>query len=393
MPANPGSPTSPVSTFGNHRFKPFQFVKQLSKEQAEKRIHLKVTYDKFDRITDVQVRQNGDFKELGYIFAPMYVHTVHTKVTYQDDREVHTFFDRFGNQVTGWGDVWRKVYHKNGKGLYSSMEFLSREGKAIENSWGIKNYNWQHRNDGSIVEARYNSKGELQTHRPFFEFKRIRMVFAPDGTLRLMQNIDENDKLVASKSGAAQYLYYYNSINKFTRWEVLDAEGNPALGPTGTAGEFYVHEGTASEDIHFFDKSGKPTKHHSGALIWSVKADKYGNMAERHFLDEKHKRINGRDGFSSLIQQWDENGFKMLSKKYFDKDGNAFNVDGAFHEISYTYHKNGLVDEVRVKDASGKPAMHTDISASVIKHNYDTKGILRSRTMLDTEGNVVETAK
>ncbi|UTW54664.1 hypothetical protein [Kordiimonas sp. SCSIO 12610] len=333
--------------------------------------------------------QGNQFKALGNGLGLLYIHAEHTKVTYRNNQEIHTFFDRFGNQKNGWG-VWQQVYTKDDKGRYTRLEFFDKHGNAIQNSWGIESYQWQHQMDGSIIESRYNSKDELQPHRPGFQFERIRMIFGPSGHLRVMQNVDENGRMIASKSGAAQYHYYYDTMGKFLRWEIYDAMGKPAIGPTQTAGEFYTNHPTDFKKITFFDQSGALTKHASGAVHWMIKNDQYGNMISRSFLGENDEPVNGRYNFHKLVQIWDDQGIHPREKRLIDFSGNAATHIDGYSSTTYFYDDNGLLIEQRFLDAEGKLVFNSYDKAAIIRHTYNEKGERVKTQHYHADGTPVE---
>ena len=371
--------------FWESPIQPVKFEVPLGMEEAKGRIHVKVEYDAADRIVDMQVRQGDDFKELGNSYGAMYVHAVHTTIAYSDGKETHQFFNRFGHQIFAWGKVWQKVYTKDAKGRFTKLEFFDLDGKPVENSWGILRYEWEHQLDGSVIEVRLNKDGDIQPHRPGWEFKRIRLVFGSDGHLSTMQNIDDKGQLLQSASGAAQYSYYYESMGKFQRWEIYDTNGKPALGPTKTAGEFYTHDRTAGKKITFFDQEGRLTVHHSGATHWQIINDQYGNMIERSFYDQNDKSINGQYGYAKLVQIWDHKGKQIVSKKLFDqKNKPAAHIDG-YHKIQFIYDDRGLLKEQRFMDLDGELIVSAYEKAAIMVYEYDAHGSRIKTVKLDTK--------
>jgi hypothetical protein len=347
---------------------PFKFASPLTKKDAQQRIHVQVGYDRQNRIIDIQTRQGDHFKSLGNFFSALYVHAVHTKVTYLGKKEIHRFYNKLGNRVTAWGNVWEKVYTKDQKKLYTKMEVFDRSNKPVNNSWGIANYTWQHQIDGSIVEERHSLKGELQTHRPGFEFERIRLHFDENGHLRLMQNIDDNHQLVAAKSGASQYAYFYDTSGAFERWEIFNSKDEPSVGPSNTAGEYYTRFADGSKLISFFNKTGGPAIHWSGAVHWKITRDDQGNILDLIYFDDKNQPANGNLGFAKIAYRWDEEGVNLDSKTFIDPMNQPTVHKDGYSTTKFTYTKQGLLKEQGFYDLENKLVVSSYEKAAIIRH-------------------------
>ena len=330
----------------------FQGQNPLSVDEAQKLVHVQVGYDQHNRIVDIQTRHGDKFKPFSRGFGTLYLHAVHTKITYSENTEKHHFYDQFGNRISAWGEVWEKRYHMDERGRYVKLDLTNKAGVHIENAYGQAKFVWHYPGDGSVIESRYNLKEEMQPHRPGFEFMRIRLLFDTRGYLRLMQNINEKTELVQSKSGAAQYRYFYNLEGGFDRWEVLDKLGKPALGPTGTAGEQYTFDDKGWTRIAFFNQDYQPDYHASGAVNWHAKYDKFGNMVKRWFTDENLKPIDGRYGFHLVKYVYDEKGMYLIRTELFDAKGNATNSVDGVSKVHYKRNTAGQLLEQRNTDIS-----------------------------------------
>ena len=365
----------------------FKGQNPLTKAQAMKSVHVQVGFDKLNRIIDIQARQGKSFKPFYRGFGSLYVYAAHTKVTYGTNHAKLTFFNGQGAQIKVNGEVWTMQYSMDERKRFTQLSFLNKDDNIIENRFGYANYQWQHLDDGSVIETRFNLKGEIKPHRPGFEFERIRLVYDADGHLTLMQNIDEDGQLVASKSGAAQYRYFYNSIGGFDRWEVYDTKGKPALGPTGTSGEQYTFDDKGWIKIAFFNQQGKPGYHASGAVNWHAKYDNYGNMLARWFTDEDEKNINGRYGFHKVKYVYDKKGMHQVRQEFYSPDDKLINTIDGVAKVHFKRDKYGNLLEQKHTDTSGKLVMDTWRKYAVATYQYDDSGVQTGVDKFDESGN------
>lgn len=368
----------------------FKGQNPLTQAEAEQRVHVQASYDERDRLVDVQTRIGGTFKDQGPFFRGLYYHAEHTKIAHDGNREIHRFYNRFGARITGWGDVWETVYLKDDRGRYIRMEFFDPSGRPVENAWGALYYSWDHQLDGSVIEERWSKNGDLLPHRPGFEFRRIRLSFGPDGTLSLMQNIDETGALVHAPSGAAQYKYYYNAQGGFDRWEVMNANGEPALGPTGTAGEQYQHGDHAFSEIAFFDREGQRSLHASGAAYWRGQYDTYGNITALTFTGLDDEPLLGRLGFHETRYEWSADGKYLMAQCYVGVQGEPINSTDGLSCVRYERDERGLLLSERFFDAAGEPAFNTYRDAAFFTYEYDDRGVLKQTSAYDLEAKPVD---
>lgn len=371
----------------------FKGQKPLSMEQAQSLAHVQVGYDTSNRIVDIQLRQGDKFKLFSRGLGSLYLHAVHTKIRYQDNLEIHSFFDQFGNQIAAWGDVWEKRYEKDQRNRNTRLYFVDSAGNKIENQYGYAHFNWRYPGDGSVIESRFDLSGNMKSHRPGFEFMRIRMMFDEQGHLRLMQNIDDKGELVKSKSGAAQYRYFYNVDGGFDRWEVLDEKGNPAVGPTGTAGEQYTFNDKGWTQIAFFNQLYKPDYHASGAVNWHASYDKWGNMTKRWFTDADLKPIDGKFGFQAVKYIYDPLGLYHIRTELYDATGKPTNNSDGVSKIIYIRDNNGLLKEQRNLNSDGnlvsdkwqkfayRTFVYDDNNRLTLSRDFDTTGKILKESM------------
>ncbi len=299
---------------------PFKGAFPISETEANERIHLKLTFDSNNRTISAEVKIGQHLKAFQG-FSNLHINAPLTKVEYPEGKEIHRFFDHYEEPTTVMQGVFEKVYEKDSYGRNTRLIFLDEKGDPASDFFGYVRYEWTYEPDGSILEERFDSDGQPGPLRGDFQFMRTRMVFGHDGFLQLLQNVDEEGALVNSQTGAASYKYYYDEQGRFLRWEVLDHEGQPAIGPSDTSGEQVLNHGLLRMEILFFDKVGEPVRHWSGAQKWLQTYDRFGNKTRRIFQTAGGTPMNGYSGFSETIYEWSTDGRWLLSQRYLDKDG------------------------------------------------------------------------
>jgi hypothetical protein len=334
-----------VIPFWESQVQPFKGAVPITKIQAQERIHLRLDYDSLNRVIQSNVMIGTHLKAFQG-FMKLYIDAPLIRVEYQDAREVHSFYDHFGEPTEVMNGVFRKIYEKDESGRNVKLLFLDRNGSPAEDHFGYVRYEWTHTFDGAIIEERFTSDDNPGPLRVGFQFMRTRMIYGPDGYPQILHNIDEAGNLVNSESGAAIFKYYYDVQGRFDRWEVFDKEGNPAIGPSDTSGEQNVHEGYYLREIRFFDTQGAPVKHWSGAEKWVQSYDRFGNRTIRAFHTYEDELMNGYGGYAQSIYTWSTDGRWLQSEHFLDENGNPTNHSRTgVSKVTYQRDESGVITD------------------------------------------------
>lgn len=364
---------------------PFHGESPLLFEEIKGRMYIQVNYDSQNRVVEIKVKQGEEYKEFQGFNGALYIHAPYTKVRYENNKEIHEFYDRFENRISAWGNVYQKVYELDELDRYTSLYFLNESGERIENSWGIYIYEWLHQTDGSIIENRLAKNGEIKELRGMFQFKKIRMIFGPDGHLSMMQNIDTSGKIVPISTGAAQYKYYYDRIGRFLRWEIYDEYGQPAIGPTNTSGEKYIFPDVYTKKISFFGKDRTPTKHMWGAENGTFTFDKYKNYIRLDLFDANKNLIAGSSNFASRVFNYDDSGLYLIEENFLDTKNNLVNTSYGVASVQYKRdNKNLLIERINF-NKEGAIVEENDTGIAIITYEYEKNGKLIKRTRLNSK--------
>lgn len=392
--ASLASAASTVETYATLSFweSPVQALRpesRISAAEAKARNHFRVLRDEQGRITEFSYRLGDEIRDIEGFFGSLYLSAPLTRIRYEGATETHTFFNRFGHQIEAAGR-YQSVYQLDRFGRYQSLRYQNAKGEPAANSWGAQAYRWEYPADGSVIEERFDAQGLPRVHRRGFEFMRIRMVFDPRGHLALMQNIDAAGKLLNSKSGAAQYRYFYDDLGRFIRWEIYDAAGQPALGPTKTAGEENRYQGNELESITFFGLQGEPVLHDSGAARWLLQHDRFGNTTQVSYLGLKDEPVRSSYGVGQTRYHFSEDGRFLTSTAFHDIDGKPLaDPEWGFAKTRITRDPRGLMRQLEYLDINGKRVNRRDTGVAYQTFEHDAQGVRTATLRFDGAGKPV----
>ena len=368
-----------VLPFWESPYIPFKGACPITEAEAMKRVHLKIDYDEENRVTTVHVKIGVHYKEFEGFFGHLYINAPLTKVEYANNKEVHSFFDRFGNSMAVMENVYQKVYEKDSMGRNVQLTFKNKAGAATSDAFGNMIYKWHHQSDGSIVEIRKDMDGNLTPLRGSFQFKRTKMVFGPGGYFGILHNVNEKGELINTESGISSFKYYYDSKGRFLRWEVYDKNGSLGLGPSNTAGEtnsFYQYD---LMDISFFNAELEPAQHWSGAERWHFDVDRFGNRTTLTYQSSDRSPINANRGYAKVQYKWSNNGRFLLSQSYYDESGlKTQNSTTGVHEIRYLRNELGQINEIKYLNEHGESTNRLDNGICGIRQEFNSDGVLIS---------------
>lgn len=376
-----------VLTFWESPYIPFKGAYPITKEIAKTRINTRLDYDNQNRVIKAHVKIGKHYKEFEGRFGSVSYLAPLTTIEYAESKETHRFFDRHGNQTIARGGFYTKVYTKDRYGRNISLKFYNEQGQETQDMFGMMLYQWKHQTDGSIIEERFDNKGDLAPLRRDFELLRTKMTFDDKGYFGTLQNVDENGDLTETSTGVATLKYFYDQYGRFARWEVEDSKGNPAIGASGTAGEQNKFLNYDLESINFFDKDGKPATHWSGAERWHYKLDKYGNRISLTYQYANGTPKTTGNGFASIHYQWSKNGRYLLSQSFMgDQDEPIIVSSVGFHKQRMIRNKKGLIVKLQFLDTDGNLVNRKDNGVAQIVYEYDKNNKRIGSQSQDKEG-------
>lgn len=369
---------------------PFQGEYPLTEEEAARRINIRFDYDSHNRIVQVSVRVGTKLKPFEGRFGNLYINAPLTKILYSNGEERHHFFDIQGNRISVQNDVFEKVYTKDRHGRNISLSYFNERGEPASDQFDIRKFQWVYANDGSVTELRTNAQGEIVPLRRDFQFLRTRITFGPDGQVNMLQNVDETGKLVNADCGASTLKYFYDRQGRFARWEVYDKDGQVAVGPSHTSGEYNVFEGPNLMAIIFFDRLGNPATHWSGVEKWTFTYDTFGNKTSLVYQDDTGKPKRGTRGYAGTRYQWDGEGRFLKAQSFIDADEKVMNhPETGIATIRYTRDK-GLLVETSYYNDKDELINRKDNKVAVVQYRYDPQGKLISTKNFNVKGKEIK---
>ncbi len=374
---------------------PLTYIKgsiPLTEEEALQRNHYRFTYDGVHRLVSVAF-YNGQNPRNPNHTANLFTLAHRMEFIYGSDKESITFYGTAGQQIKVLGDCREFVYSLDDKGYRKSLEFIDDKDQQVENDWGIATYQWTYLADGSIIEDRFNTKGESVAIRPGFEFYRLRLYFNPLGHITLMQNIDDDGNLVENSSGASQDRITTNADGNFVKWEVLDNDSalEKGNGPDVAIGIQEFNEYGYEVALEHRDEHHKLIYNDYGICQSKTDFDQFGNIIERRFYDEKgNASRHSSAGYHMLKIQWDASGNQRDALSYYDMDGTPIeHRTRGYHKVRYSYNGDDLLEQISYLDSHGNLVNRKDNGAAYIKYAYDAKGQRSGVALYDVDGNVI----
>lgn len=282
-------------------------IHPISAEEARTTAHYRFDYDTRGRVRmithaigDRIIGGNGNWDTFTF-FGPK------LEITYDNNREVHRYFNAENKRATSHGAVFQAVYELDGYGTRRSLRYFAEDGSPVNGAWNAHRYDWSQDGEGRVREVRTNVAGEQVTMRPNLEFYEIRLTYGEDGRLIMMQNYGLDGTPTNNSSGAGIDRIYYDLHGNFVRWQVFDKDGRAVRGNAPN-----VHLGE-----HLYDMQG--------------------NKIGLRGFDEQGRRIDFAFGFNLMRMEYDARG-NSAAMMHFRGDGSMidrteyeFTPDGRFY--------------------------------------------------------------
>ncbi|RDY59400.1 hypothetical protein [Flagellimonas nanhaiensis] len=370
----------------------FRGVVRLTKEEVRERNHYEFAYDQDFRLLRVSFKLGDTLVNPNHT-ANYFFTSPQQRFTYEDNKEIRTFFDRFGNQVEQ-RNAYKEIYLKDDLGRYTSLYFEDEAGNRIENSWGIYEYTWKLENDGSVIENRVDQEGNPVSLRPGFEFYKIRLCYNQNGLLALMQNVDDEGSLVENNSGVAQDKLHFDKLGRWYGWTVLDAQHNVKRGngPNVAKGINSTDQFGYERSIRYEDVDGTPIQNSYG--FWGSKRfyDKRGNYAYTQFLDKDgNPGINENAGYSIAKYTWNASGKNRTRVDLLGLDNEpVLHKTRGYASIKQEYNGDGNLIKTSYLGLKGELVNRTDNGTAYITYFYDENKKLINRKRFDKDDTEID---
>lgn len=389
--------------FATYYYSSIQFVEtplspmlgsiSLQKDKAMQRYHYRFIYDELHRLQSVSF-YNGETPRHPNHTANLFTLAHRMDYAYTGNSETIRFYDEEGRPRAVLGDCYAMVYSQNELGFRNQLHFLDKNGNKVENSWGIYFYQWDYQNDGSVIENRFNQNGEGVSIRPSFEFHRLRLRFNHLGQIALMQNIDEQGRLVENQSGASQDRITMNAEGNFLEWNVLNNRGalEKGNGPDVAIGKQSFNAYGYEIGIAHQDEQGKYMENHYGIIKSKTQFDRFGNMIERRFFNENDQpTLHARAGYHKLIIHMDESGNLRKSIRYFDLENRpTLHQSRGYHAALYEYNQQNRLIQLNFVGLKDERVNRKDSGIAYIHYRYDQDGNQIQQINYNKKGKVIQ---
>lgn len=237
-----------------------------------------------------------------------------------------TNYDADGNVCIGSSGAAKVVFRNDDKGNVLEAWFYGLKDELVECTDGNAGY-----------KAEYDEKGNM-----------VRMVY---------YGIDGNPCLMSD--GTAGSSMEFNDMGLVTKYVSLDTELNPSYSNIGIAVMKleYDNRGNIIKRV-FYDTEEKELVMSSEKIAgWKSVYDDNGNEVERHFFNTKDEPCHCDEGYSKIVNTYDENA-NLLSSRNYSLTGRLVLVDGvAGYDYKYDDRGNTIENKPVGTDenlASGK---------------------------------------
>lgn len=356
---------------------PIQGSKPLSFKESRNRHHYRFNYSQKNELISIAFF-NGSTRKRPNHTSNLF--TLSHKMVFEKDlnHETISFFDTNLKPVAVLGQVAKFIYELDEFGRRVKLHFEGPNKQAVENSWGISNYDWVYSRNGYVVEDRFNARGEQVSIRPGFDFYRLKLFFDPNGAIRLMQNIDQDGNLLNNSSGAAQDLITVNSEGNFVKWEVLDKEGNleKGNGPNVAIGIQTFDEFGYETGLKHLDELQNRMYSDYGIAESRSKYDVFGNLSERTFFGLTNQPSPHKEaGYTHLKLFYDEKGNYRTRLEYYGQDETLIeHKTRGYAVVTYKHNEKNQLVEIAYLNSKKQLVKRLDNGVAMIKYQFDNDG-------------------
>lgn len=234
-------------------------IHPIDSSTASTTSHYILKYNKSKNLTEI-INHHYSTEKV-HPLASLGVHKV--IISYDDDKEIRTFYDPNNNRITNDRKVFKEVYLLDKNGLRKQLNFYDLDNKAMESNWDVAKYQWE-QSKKYVVERRYDLEKNLQTLSPYFKFGVTGIIVVKNGMPKGNYNLNSKLQITEDESGVAPYQDEYDKMGNHIRYT-------------------------------YHNKKGDLTMNQWNYAIGEKTYDKLGNFIELKLLDDKQNLITTRE--------------------------------------------------------------------------------------------------
>jgi hypothetical protein len=285
--------------------------------------------------------------------------------------------------------VYGIEYVYDADGETETQYYLGKDGQRAPNAEGVSGVRSIYRNNRLVEVTNFiiTEEGEIPTYSRSSDCIAIKFTYDARGNRVEMDYYGANGLPEEHSAGYANIALEIDARGFVTKESYFDANHAPVV----VSGEGYSIIMCQYDDlgrgieITYYNVAGLPTCNNQGVHMKRYLRDSWGNATEIAYYGlDGQTRINSTEGYSKIVQQFDEAGEKVLSLAYFDdQDIPCYNTNRV-HEIRRVYDDNKLM-EMSYYDVDGNLAYGANKCASIVR-TYDALGNFSGEHYYDTEG-------
>lgn len=322
-------------------YAPYRGIHQLESIANPNVAHYEFSYDEQGRVKEIRYQIKDNFIRQNQVWDSFIWFAPNVKIQYQENQEIHSYYNAEGKRIEAHGAVYRAVYDLDDSGKRTALSFFNEQGEPSQSEWNVHRYEWRVA-DGKVFEKRFNLAGEQQPLRPEFKFYEISLEYDSDGKLTFVRNLGLDGTPTNNDSGAGIDRITYDHEGNFIRWQVYDKDGSPVEGnrPMVHLGEHLYDEYGNKVGLRGFDRFGNRIPFSWGSFEHVNKYNRLGNQVE-------HAMYNQDGSLTSRMSvQYASDNTKIEWLRSMDENYSLVSTPmlGGAAALKYSYGTDGSVE-------------------------------------------------
>lgn len=372
-----------INSFLNHELKGKELIlegyKEINKETLHQNYCYMFIYDDQNRLITIHYLKNARVSRLpGREYSTI-------KILYQDDFEIRTYEDQFGNRVVNEEGISIIRIKLDQQGRYFKAFYYDEDLVLNGDSLGIAMRRFYYDESGKMIKQTFsNSKGGQITNLGYTSQS---YQYSDDGYLTSVSFLDASDVMVKNNSGFARLgnTVYLSNGNTYLLTTYYNDKGNPAINPqfgvqailtlldrneniiqkqlvniSSVSGDSlpyslekraYDAHGYLSE-VAYYDRKGDPVEI-EGVYRTTYKRDKFGNVLERISYNRADEMMAGENGVARTVYTYNNYG-EVITIRFFGIDDLPCTDDNGIGQYQFAYNKQGMMTKSVFLDQKGR---------------------------------------
>ena len=267
-----------------------------------------------------------------------------------------------------------------------TVQYFNHQGERVSQDL-VYETNWKYNPDERSYTATYLNEHGMIIPNNEGVYHQKRILDTEERTV-VIENYDRKHRLKNDTGFIARYELEFNEDHKKIKYRLFDENGDFAFHLNDYHLAYDYDERGNIIRVGSLDENGNNDYDRNGAPIYEYTYDLYDREIQIKRFNKEHEPIVADDDYFQKVNEYDSLG-RITYEAYYYPDKVLKYGDGQWGATKFAREGDSIVRQYNI-DAYGYTVLNEN-RVAIVEKRLDNKGLLKSETYLDVDGNFAKT--